>query len=79
MPDQGGRKLCARTETGDPGDGEEDSETPRDEGVKRPTRKQFKFARDLATATGADIPNSVLHDRNQMTGFIAGLRAVKGK
>ena len=50
-----------------------------DTGVKRPTRKQFKFARDLAAATGADIPNGVLHDRSQMTGFIAALKSVKAK
>ena len=55
------------------------SEPPHDAGVKRPTRKQFKFARALAAETGAGIPNSVLHDRSQMTGFIAALRAVKDK
>ena len=56
-----------------------DSGTPSDDGVKRPTRKQFKFARDLAAAAGADIPNAMLRDRRKMTGFIAGLRAVRGK
>ena len=45
---------------------------------KVPTRKQFKMARDLAAAAGADIPNEVLYDRRTMSGFIAGLKAARG-
>ena len=48
-----------------------DTATPKKRGPRRPTRRQFAYARSLRERTGNAIPGHAFYSGKAMSGFIA--------
>ena len=49
----------------------EANDTPKKKAARRPTRRQFAFARSIAKQTGNPIPKHAVYSGKAMSGYIA--------